>query len=162
MKAVMLSVKPLWCKKILAGEKTLEIRKRRPQTDIPFKCYIYCTTGEENWINSEGKRMSKHIIAEFVCDDIIRFSVPYPAYQQELDRKILEESQVPYYALHRYALQSNDCNLYGWHISDLKVYDESLELNSFLSNTGDEFKFAPQSWCYCIKKPIIVKRSEPK
>lgn len=42
-KAVLLSIRPEWCEKILSGEKTVEIRKTRPKLEPPFKCYIYCT-----------------------------------------------------------------------------------------------------------------------
>ena len=42
-KAVLLSIRPEWCEKILGGEKTVEIRKTRPKLEPPFKCYIYCT-----------------------------------------------------------------------------------------------------------------------
>ncbi len=43
MKAVMLSIRPEWCEKILNGEKTVEIRKTKPKIETPFKVYIYCT-----------------------------------------------------------------------------------------------------------------------
>lgn len=39
-KAVLLSIRPEWCEKILSGEKTVEIRKTRPKLEPPFKCYI--------------------------------------------------------------------------------------------------------------------------
>jgi hypothetical protein len=42
-KAVMLSIRPKWCEKIVSGEKTIEVRKTRPKLNTPFKCYIYCT-----------------------------------------------------------------------------------------------------------------------
>lgn len=42
-KAVMLSIRPKWCEKIISGEKTVEVRKNRPKLETPFKCYIYCT-----------------------------------------------------------------------------------------------------------------------
>lgn len=42
-KAVLISVRPEWCEKILAGEKTMEVRKTRPRLETPFKVYIYCT-----------------------------------------------------------------------------------------------------------------------
>ena len=44
-KAVLISIRPEWVKKILAGEKTLEVRKTRPNMETPFKVYIYCTAG---------------------------------------------------------------------------------------------------------------------
>lgn len=42
-KAVLLSIRPKWCEKIVNGEKTIEVRKARPKMKTPFKCYIYCT-----------------------------------------------------------------------------------------------------------------------
>lgn len=42
-KAVMLSIRPKWCEKIVSGEKTIEVRKTRPKLDMPFRGYIYCT-----------------------------------------------------------------------------------------------------------------------
>ena len=43
-KAVLLSIKPVWCRKIILKEKTVEVRKTKPEiVKPPFKCYIYCT-----------------------------------------------------------------------------------------------------------------------
>lgn len=42
-KAVMLSIRPKWCEKIISGEKTIEVRKTRPKLETSFKCYVYCT-----------------------------------------------------------------------------------------------------------------------
>ena len=49
-KAVLLSLRPEWCVKILNGEKTVEIRKNRPKLKPPFKCYIYCTKAPKKLI----------------------------------------------------------------------------------------------------------------
>ena len=46
-KAVLLSIRPNWCKKIANLRKTVEIRKTAPNLEVPFKCYIYCTKPEE-------------------------------------------------------------------------------------------------------------------
>ena len=44
MKAVLLSIPPVWCSKIVLKEKTVEVRKTKPEcVKPPFKCYIYCT-----------------------------------------------------------------------------------------------------------------------
>ena len=42
-KSVLISIRPEWCQKIASGEKTIEVRKKRPKLAPPFKCYIYCT-----------------------------------------------------------------------------------------------------------------------
>lgn len=41
MIAVLISIRPKWCEKIISGEKTIEVRKTRPKLISQFKCYIY-------------------------------------------------------------------------------------------------------------------------
>lgn len=78
-KAVLLSIRPEWCKKILDGEKTVELRRTCPVHGTPFKVYIYCTLAaskafvldDRNWDVSAGscrwpdKRGC--VIGEFIC-----------------------------------------------------------------------------------------------
>lgn len=47
-RAVLVSIRPKWCEKIINGEKTVEARKTRPKLQTPFKCYIYCTLRCDN------------------------------------------------------------------------------------------------------------------
>ena len=140
-KAVMISIKPEWCELIAKGEKTLEIRKTAPKLGTPFKCYIYCTLkgsneffkenlngdiakwNKGNWGNKKGK-----VIGEFICDGFHWFGVPYPAFQNEMDKEILKRSCCEYYPLHRYA--HHDA-LVGWSISNLVIYDKPKELSEF-------------------------------
>lgn len=56
-KAVLISIRPEWCEKIINGRKNIEVRKTRPKMDTPFKCYIY-------------RSVQGGVIGEFVCDDI--------------------------------------------------------------------------------------------
>lgn len=140
MKSVLLSIQPRWCELIASGKKTLEVRKTRPKLETPFKVYIYETLGKKVWTDipiSEEQgggelrdlvRKGGKVIGEFVCDSIRCFGVPYPAFQGELDPKILEQSCCTYYMLHRYAYHDS---LYGWHISDLKIYDKPRKLGEF-------------------------------
>ena len=144
MKAVMLSVRPQWCELIANGQKTVEVRKTRPRRDTPFKVYIYCTVyGPALWAN--GTLMNGKVIGEFVCDDIRRFDVPYPAYQNEMDKSILADSCCTYFMLHRYAYHDD---LYGWHISAMQIYDRPKELREFYSANGKQINRAFQSWGY--------------
>lgn len=46
MKAVMKSVSPRICEKIASGDCTILVSKTAPKCGVPFKCYIYCTTGK--------------------------------------------------------------------------------------------------------------------
>ena len=151
-KAVLISIQPKWCELIAKGKKTLEVRKTRPKLETPFKCYIYCTkpkskndlglcrdidngdTGlvfKGNYKAAENHSLeiiSGKVIGEFVCDEIERVDIPYPAYQDKLDKRYIEQSCVPYNALHRYCYHDD---AYFWLISDLKIYDKLRELSEF-------------------------------
>ena len=162
-KAVLVSIHPEWCELIANGKKTVEVRKTRPKLDTPFKCYIYCTAGNLSYPLKNGmvchNSGGKVVIGEFVCDNIRCFDVPYPAFQKNMDKSILEQSCLTYWQLHRYAYHDA---LYGWHISDLVIYDRPKELREFKGLRQTKFGWAlvpisrpPQSWHY------VEELSEP-
>ena len=73
-KAVLLSVRPNWCKLIWAGMKTVEVRKTCPKLETPFKVYIYCS-GNSGWLMRSPKglrKMDRKVIGEFVCDEVYK------------------------------------------------------------------------------------------
>ena len=90
-KAVLLSIRPNWCKWILSGKKTLEVRRTRPKLDTPFKVYIYCTRSYD-WSMKLPKigmeKMNGKVIGEFVCDSIEEVDISYPAYQDRLGERL--------------------------------------------------------------------------
>lgn len=160
MKAVLISIRPEWVEKILAGKKTLEVRKNRPKLETPFKCYIYRTKGTvPHIINGEWVQMEVGgtIIAEFTCDRIDEYDDDtISSYQHEdyarwndfdLDRACMNPEDFQNYA--------NGKWLYGWHISNLKIYDDPKQLSEFKGLRKTKFGYAPveikrppQSWCY--------------
>ena len=92
-RAILISIRPEWVNKIIASEKTVEVRKTRPKLETPFKVYIYCTDGfgrhtvnisitkEQLWQHyAETDSMeclncpigNQKVIGEFVCDDILK------------------------------------------------------------------------------------------
>lgn len=176
-KAVLLSVSPEWCKKILDGEKTMEVRKTRPKLETPFKVYIYCTlAGSDSlfmdvlnrdvaaWNRGGWPKKRWHVIAEFTCDEIRRVHIPCPEFQDKLDKQFINSSCLSYNALHNYC---PDGDAYFWHISNLKTYPEPKPLSDFRKpcETEDDccackrydrhtlscfhkIELAPRSWCY--------------
>ena len=132
-KAVLISIRPGWCQKIMAGRKTIEVRKTRPKMDTPFKCYIYkCGNGK--------------VIGEFLCDEIIEDRTY--GHNEEFYRAACMSA----YDAAAYAMQSP---MYGWHISDLRVYDHPRDLWEFTGLRETKFGWAPgpitrppQSWRY--------------
>lgn len=137
MKSVMISIKPKCCELIASGKKTVEVRKTRPKIETPFKCYIYCTKSElltKSHINGKiyvatSKKYQKalerngnitlsgKVIGEFICDYIYE-NMSYDC----------EDSRVSVSELQKYA---NGKPLYGWHISDLVIYDKPKNLSEF-------------------------------
>ena len=148
-KAVLISIRPEWCQKIMAGRKTIEVRRTRPKMNPPFKCYIYkCGNGK--------------VVGEFLCDQIIEDRTY--GHNEEFYRAACMSA----YDAAAYAMQSP---MYGWHISNLKIYDTPKELIEFhtwkkcksCNKSGYEstaciydenciipaaITKAPQSWCY--------------
>lgn len=163
-KAVMISIRPKWCEKICGGEKTIEVRKTRPKLETPFKCYIYETQG---WVEKDGImafRLGGRVIGEFTCDRIFPINVFDNGGIQNWFFEHIERSCLTYEELADYI--GNGRTGYGWHISDLKIYDTPKELSKFprpfencIDKVCDEFgcascenggyiKRPPQSWCY--------------
>ncbi len=152
MKGIMLSIQPKWCEKIASGEKSVDVRKTRPKIETPFKCYIYQTKGivpmlgksNEHWktlVLGKGK-----VIGEFVCDAIISHCEMANADIAEYQGCIRREKLFEY---------ANGKELYGWHISDLVIYDKPKELGEFTGLRKTKFGYEPikitrppQSWCY--------------
>lgn len=117
-KAVLISIRPEWCEKIMSGQKTIEVRKTRPKMNPPFKCYIYkCGNGK--------------VIGEFLCDEIININGA-----RRIPSDIARPTCLEPAKLHQYLGAAVG---YGWHISDLKIYDQPKELN--------EFWFPPELYC---------------
>lgn len=158
----LFSIKPEWCKLIVNGQKTIEVRKNRPKIPTPFKGFIYCTKDD---IDNHPKRiwwrkdntgfehiMNGKVIGEFVCDKIDKI-VHGGTSNKNIQLCILDDNWLHRPLLNEYLYQtgliyaeldkySNDGNLYGLHISDLKIYDEPKELSEF------GLTRAPQSWRY--------------
>lgn len=135
MKAVLISIQPKWCEKIFNGQKTIEVRKSRPKIYMPFKCYIYETKAQfiksvKGACTSYGYGRGK-VIGEFVCDEII-------------EDKRGENADV----FSKYALLSLDEQkkyggnklLYGWHITEPKLFDKPRALGEFWAYNAELHK----------------------
>lgn len=155
MKSVLMSIKPKWVVKIANGEKTIEVRKTAPEA--PFKCYIYCTKAKPlfgfhtEYVDGKCKRVytdhllgrisyfNGKVIGEFICDEIIEWQYN-KGHQYYVDYPGDCTSYFPYLKCHSEAtgLKCSELEnygkgktLYGWHISDLVIYDKPKELSEF-------------------------------
>ena len=181
-KCILISIKPKWCELIALGKKTVEVRKTKPRIETPFKCYIYCTKDntfaektlrgfDENGKAIHYKANKGKVIGEFVCDNIEPFlCMPSAVFSTigTLEQTCLTAEQISEYLSGKRG--------FGWHITDLVVYDKPRELCEFfqvkairgyhkkdepktdginiprlLNSTRFEVNFLtrpPQSWCY--------------
>lgn len=154
MKSVLISIQPKWCHRIIDGEKKIEVRKTKPKLATPFKVYIYCSAGSYDWRkdiwatayfppSGECTNMSQMVIGEFVCDGIKTYYADDFVGAEDVDGTIIAEPKdgefaywipeeketcLPYEEILAYG---NGKTLYGWHISDLKIYDKPKELSEF-------------------------------
>ena len=165
-KAVMLSIRPKWVEKIASGEKTIEVRKTKPKLETPFKCYIYCTLPKyphEDFIATDYPRPQFYggkVVGEFTCDQIIDAWWDYvpDAITREVtggNLEALDGIGMTDEELFSYVGDSMRGHCYGWHISDLLIYDQPKGLDEFTRLRETKFgsepvtiKRAPQSWCY--------------
>ena len=156
-KAVLISIRPKWCEKIMSGKKTLELRKTKPKLETPFKCYIYCTLGRGN---AFGEVFGGLVVGEVVCDKI---ESVWGSMYLKMPESAFAGSCLNMYQIDTY-LDGKDG--YFWHISKLEIYDTPKELSEFsppfencMGKVCDEFgceycengghiKRPPQSWCY--------------
>lgn len=195
-KSVLISIKPRWCELIANGKKTIEVRKTRPKLETPFKCYIYCTNGgrplvygdkacasgwKECYTQTYGRSreeaeriwgvLNGKVIGEFVCDKILDISVSMPPGLKpyEIPGTGLTDVEIMNYL-------GNGINGYGWHISDLVIYDEPKKLSDLHRDCSDcgyvkarftncDFiiKRPPQSWRYvgCPMEGITWQGKRP-
>ena len=170
MKSVMLSIQPKWVEKIVNLEKTIEVRKTRPKIETPFKCYIYMSQGDLKDLGSYSEWIYKNrmkVIGEFICDRIDEYKYVYCDHPEigypvgydcgdnwyDIDDEDLQKACLTEEELKRYG---NGKPLYGWHISDLKIYGKPKKLSEFISSKpknkfrahGDNLTRPPQSWIY--------------
>ena len=159
MKAVMKSVSPRICEKVANGDCTILVSKTAPKCEESFKCYIYCTSAKpylykeanppfELFLDSElykgkgydDRLFSSKVIGEFICDRIdkiiplrhtyynyiglpIANVIEYGIWNDDLAQMCLKKKEIDNYGKGKM--------LYGWHISDLKIYDKPKELSEF-------------------------------
>ena len=126
MKSVLISIRPQWVEKIASGQKTIEVRKTAPK-EVPFKCYIYETKGQ--YVKFTHGAHTKYgygrgkVIGEFICNNASELDYVYYWNNGYEFATCLTYRQVADYGKGKI--------LYGWHISDLKIYGSPKELSEF-------------------------------
>lgn len=189
MKAVMISVQPYWVFLIIAKamgwgikqHKKIEVRKNYPKAEDWNKVVkIYCSKDKKSFdkipekYRPAMKKFLGKVIGKFVCDRIYDITphcdIPTFVNRYECVWEYGEaEHCLSFDELKAYL---NTKNGYGWHISNLVIYDEPEELFEFLNYEKYQVCVErdcfsdncwicpnnaivvrpPQSWCYVEEK----------
>lgn len=188
MKSILILIHPEWVEKITSGKKTIEVRKTAPK-ESPFKAYIYETKGkkiecgfhfEDTGITLREKyvfgmhkaRIIKHyrdegrgkVIGEFICDKVYLIKnqgsrFPVADEEQSVTNEIARQSCLDYDDMVGY-LGNKDG--YGWHISDLKIYDKPKELSKFWGRKNCIAADTVECWnCFATCLEIEGKHYQP-
>lgn len=134
MKAILMSIHPKWCEKIFNGSKSIEVRKSRPSIPTPFTVYVYQTKlkvikGDSFMVVdalNENLGCGK-VIGSFVCDRV-RLCIPFGLKGHLLSQEVYREMCLTKEQLDKYGGLKT---LYGWHITEPKLFDKPRELGEF-------------------------------
>ena len=147
-KAVLFSIHPQHCYNIAVGFKTLELRKKIPKLQTPYKGYIYCTKErgkiEEVVLQPDNLILYKQgfVCMEFICDWTDEY---YPCdWGHAATAACVSMDDI-------YKYLDGKSNINGLHISDLIIYEKPKELSEFYHWCGWSFfsvERPPQSWMY--------------
>lgn len=162
-------------------EKRIEVRKSAPKVPFKAYIYCCKGNNGYEWLyrvddNGRGKAQSWHgkVIGEFICDGIAEFEGEfhddgsteelrrawYDEDDGERDAELFAENGEQNYLCTSSCLTWDELKkyigigyhtFYGWHISDLKIYDKPRELSEFGKvGFGHEvpLKRPPQSYMY--------------
>ena len=178
MKSVLISTRPKLVEKICHKigedetgnaiyEKRIEVRNTAPQ-EVPFKCYIYETQGQ--YVKFTHGAHTKYgygrgkVIGWFVCNLVDEYPYDY-CDGVDIDDDTILETAIDREDINIYA---EGKTLYGWHISDLKIYNNPRELSEFFKpcdrfldcctcrrlvhneymSCDNKITRPPLSWCY--------------
>ena len=179
-KAIMLSIRPKWCFKIMNGEKTIEIRKKFPK-DYRGWVYIYCTKEYHLWYDKtigkfvygmryDAPNLNGKVVARFWCDkveeinkikDTIRYWCEWKNhYCGVLSEGYFEEASC--LSMKEIEEYTKGKHFYAIHITKLEIFDEPKEISEFYGYTKRYKVFsdlllpvkltkAPQNYCYVVE-----------
>lgn len=158
MKSVLASLKPYYYYLVGEGIKKIEVRKSQPKADDWNKeTYFYMSKDEKSFamIPKEfQEKYRKHfgkVGLRFVCDNIYPIKNQYSGFvvanaTQGETNEIARQSCLDYDDMIGYF---GDKDGYGWHISDLVVYDEPRELSEFWAYNAELNKLFNEGEDYC-------------
>lgn len=161
-KAVLLSIRPEHCRKLIDGKKNVELRKNWPRKKTPFLCYLYCTMGGEILpVGENALPANGMVFGQAVCYDIYQaieynennYLVTYP---EIIKKACVTEKEAIQYA--------NGKSVYGWALRHVEVYDKPRDLSEFRpfcdpNHDCECCDFWSEKWLDCMKRVTRAPQS---
>lgn len=175
--AIMISIQPKWCHKIILSKKTIEVRKTRPKMEPLFVCYVYCTKPSVKHQTVCGSIVLNNDELYRHPDKGIKYgnSIELMMYDNCTEDNFLNGKVIGKFVCDRIERidvrkpnlfmpdiienskvpaaemweYSKGKDLYLWHISDFEEFENPKQFSDFYSfATGSPLSRVPQSWCY--------------
>ena len=157
MLSVLRSIKPYWFYLICEMIKKIEIGKGMPKSEKWNKAVeLYCSKDIKSFNRIPKEYQDRYIKylgkvgARFVCEKVTEYSfsnleAEYRITDIDISKTCLNQSELIKYGKSE--------PLYGWHISELKIYDEPRDLSDFKREgymTEEEWLFSlyPHTHCH--------------
>ena len=179
MKAIMISIKPKWCAKIMNGEKTIEVRKNKALASAIQKLideygyadiYVYCSKNEslhyvsfKGWCNGNtwkkerplascSEDYSGKVAFKFRCYKVEEYPYINDRYDELIGSCLSEKELLDYSTIKEENGIRFVKTIYAINISNLKIFDKLKELSEFRK---------PNTPSYEQTKPFAEMFGEP-
>ena len=134
MKSILMSIQPYYAYLEMKGIKTKEVRKTQPKDkEWSGKVKVYVSQNKKsfNRIPKEDREWFTQYVGkvayEFVCDTVENIPVDSEAFAVISKPACLTIDELLEYC--------SGSDMYGWHITDLKIYDKPRELGEITTYT---------------------------
>lgn len=155
MKSVLASLKPYYYYLIGEGIKKIEVRKDMPKaSDWNKEVLFYMSKDVKSFAKIPKELQGKYrrhfgkVGMQIVCDEVYEWKYDY-CDGVDIDDDLILDTCLDREDINIYAKGKT---LYGWHISDLKIYDKPKELRNFFTPMGKRPSYMierpPRSYMY--------------
>ena len=134
MKSVLVSLKPYYYYLVGEGIKEIEVRKNMPRaSDWNKEVLVYMSKDVKSFAKIPKELRGKYrkhfgkVGMQIVCNEVYEWKYDY-CDGVDIDDDLILDTCLDREDINIYAKGKT---LYGWHISDLKIYDKPKELSEF-------------------------------
>ena len=158
MKSILMSIQPYYAYLEMKGIKTVEMRKTEPKDkEWSGKVKVYVSQNKKsfNRIPKEDREWFTQYVGkvayEFVCDTVESIPVDSEAFAAISKPACLTIDELLEYC--------PGSDMYGWHITALKIYDKPRELGDFREQIARKKSYYASP--YDVSSYRTISRYEP-